>query len=651
MSPMGMGGGLDINSMVGKIVESERLPKQQRIDRERSDIDTNISGYGRLQESLDTMKNLMSTFRQEDTFASRTISSSDDEVVSATATPEALAGRYSIDVLQLAQAQKLASSPIRDDAKFGPGKLDISLGDKSFTIDVIGKNNKITDLLRQINSAPSNPGVQASIVKDDGGSRLILASDKPGESHKVKIEVDAEYNDQLHRLAFNPNFDPTVSTKFDIPTLLQYQNTPEIAAQQAGEPLTQEQVPELSDEEKYAYFKPLIDVANRDLAREEKAAKEIIMQQEATATLEDPTDPTSGMSGWSERTAGTLQAALPNEDEKIELAKAAKQGDQDAAEALAEIGQTPDTVFQAAGITYEAPQQEAPKKEIVDIAKEKVEKLPPTIKEIAKEKLEPIEKVVETIKPEGPRKPLYSGLQEVQSASSAKVVLDGVARISSDTNVIQDAVQGVDITLKGTTAEASKRIDLDVQFDRDTVKAAIEQFVNTYNQFYETTKALSGFDPATGESGPLAGDSVVRSAESRLKSVFVAPVESAPTGIKTLIELGISTTRQGTLEINQSMLDRQLNENFSQLHTFFGGSKGFAKKVEDVIQSMTGVSGPIRTRMNTMRDQNYRLNDQQVDLDRRMDSLQERTRNKFANMQDVTGKMKAQLSGMMNALG
>lgn len=653
MSPMGMGGGLDINSMVSKIVESERLPKQQRIDRERSDIDMNISGYGRLQESLDTMKNLMSTFRQEDTFASRTISSSDDEVVSATATPEALAGRYTIDVLQLAQAQKLASSPIRDDAKFGPGKLDISLGDKEFTIEIIGKNNKITDLLKQINGAPSNPGVQASIVKDDGGSRLILASDKPGESHKVKIEVDAEYNDQLHRLAFNPNFDSSVSTKFDIPTLLNYQNTPEIAAQQVGAPLTQEQIPELSDEEKYAYFKPLIDVANRELAREEKAAKEILVQQEAMAalsTLEDPTDPTSGMSGWSERTAGTLQAALPSEDEKVELAKAAKQGDQSAAEALAEIGQTPDTVFQSAGITYEAPQA-APKKELVDIAKEKIEQLPPTIKEIAKEKLEPIEKVVEAIKPEGPRKPLYSGLQEVQTASSAKVVLDGVARISSDTNVIQDAVHGVDITLKGTTVENSKRIDLNVQFDRDGVKSAIQQFVATYNQFYETTQALSGFDPATGQSGPLAGDSVVRSAESRLKSAFVSPVESAPENIKTLIELGISTTRQGTLEINDKMLERQLNENFGQLHTFFGGSKGFAKKIEDVIQSMTGVTGPIRTRMNTMRDQNYRLNDQQMDLDRRMESMQERTRNKFANMQDVTGKMKAQLSGMMNALG
>ncbi|OEF19787.1 flagellar filament capping protein FliD [Aliivibrio logei] len=644
MSPMGMGGGLDINSMVSKIVESERLPKQQRIDRERSDIDMNISGYGRLQESLDTMKTLMATFRQEDTFASRSVNTSNEDAVHATASPDALAGKYSIDVLQLAQAQKLASSPVKEDARFGPGELTIHLGEKEFSLTVVGDQNKITDIVRQINSAPGNPGVQSSIVKDDGGSRLILASDKPGESNEIKIDVKAKYNNTLHRFGFNPDFDPSVSTEYDIPTLLAQQSP------QAPVQITKEEVKDLSDEEKFAYFKPLIDNAKRETAELDQAAKEIVQQQEATAalsTLEDPTDPTSGMSGWSERTAGTLQAALPSADEKIELAKAAKQGDQSAAEALAEIGQTPDTVFNAAGITYE-PSQPAPKKDIVEIAKEKIEQVPTALKEIAKKKLEPIEDLVDQMKP---RKPLYSGLQEVQSATSAKVVLDGVARISSDTNVIQDAIQGIDLTLKNTTTKDGKRVELDVEFDRASVKAAIEQFVTTYNQFYQTTQSLSGFDPATGQSGPLAGDSVVRSAESRLKSVFVAPVESAPKGIKTLIELGISTTRQGSLEINDAMLDRQLNENFSQMHTFFDGSKGFAKKVEDVIQSMTGVAGPIRTRMNTLRDQNYRLNDQQVDLDRRMDSVQERTRNKFANMQDVTGKMKAQLSGMMNALG
>ncbi len=56
LGPMGMNTGFDINSMVSKIVSSERVPKQQRIDNERAGIDTSISAYGRLRESLDTMK-------------------------------------------------------------------------------------------------------------------------------------------------------------------------------------------------------------------------------------------------------------------------------------------------------------------------------------------------------------------------------------------------------------------------------------------------------------------------------------------------------------------------------------------------------------------------------------------------------------------
>ena len=107
--PIGMNSGMDINSMVSKIVDSERVPKQQRIDNERTQIDSSISAYGRLRESLDTMKNLMAGFRQEKAFAARTVESTDDTVVSATATTDAIAGRYAIDVLQLAQSNKIAS--------------------------------------------------------------------------------------------------------------------------------------------------------------------------------------------------------------------------------------------------------------------------------------------------------------------------------------------------------------------------------------------------------------------------------------------------------------------------------------------------------------------------------------------------------------
>ena len=77
------------------------------------------------------MKNLMASFRQEKAFAARTVETTNDTVVSATATTDAIAGRYAIDVLQLAQSHKIASDVLPEDAKFGPGKLQISLGEKN----------------------------------------------------------------------------------------------------------------------------------------------------------------------------------------------------------------------------------------------------------------------------------------------------------------------------------------------------------------------------------------------------------------------------------------------------------------------------------------------------------------------------------------
>lgn len=52
-----------------------------------------------------------------------------------------------------------------------------------------------------------------------------------------------------------------------------------------------------------------------------------------------------------------------------------------------------------------------------------------------------------------------------------------------------------------------------------------------------------------------------------------------------------------------------------------------------------------------MVEQNRRLDDDQESLDRRMNTLEQRTHDKFLAMQDATSKMQSQLSGMMNALG
>ncbi|MGU3843897.1 flagellar cap protein FliD N-terminal domain-containing protein, partial [Vibrio diabolicus] len=161
--------------MVSKFVDAVRVPKQQRIDNERTTINASISAYGRLRESLDTMKNLMANFRQEKAFAVRTVETTDDNIVSATATTDAIAGKYAIDVLQLAQSHKVASDVLPEDAKFGPGKLQISLGDDTFNVNV-RSSSKLADVVRGINGSKDNPGVRASLINDVEGPRLILAS-------------------------------------------------------------------------------------------------------------------------------------------------------------------------------------------------------------------------------------------------------------------------------------------------------------------------------------------------------------------------------------------------------------------------------------------------------------------------------------------
>ncbi|MGR5220122.1 flagellar filament capping protein FliD [Vibrio parahaemolyticus] len=637
MGPIGMSSGMDINSMVSKIVDAERIPKQQRIDYERNKIDSSISAYGRLRESLDTMKNLMANFRQEKAFAVRSVNSTEENIVTATATTDAIAGKYAVDVLQLAQSHKVASDVIPDDTRFGPGKLQISLGEDSFNFS-LRKNSRLTDVVRAINGASDNPGVRASIIKDMNGPRLIVAANQSGAEKSIRINVDAEPGNELYR--------------FEYKTIEQRVKDLERAQTEAlsllGLPTT-----------------PLAETepnSTKQVEAESETAEDTSSVQSSETTSQQPAEAKSGrpedtIPGWTPTASGTLMDSYyvppPELDEK----------------ALAKSKEVPGWSNTASGTltdSYVTPSEAQAKLE-QELAAEKAavaravaegDLTEEQAKQIEREKLSPEERdrleKVEAIQAELAEAQrsmqVYMGMSEVQAAQDSVVVLDGVAKLASNNNVIEDAIEGVDLTLKGTTKPGERATEIGVEYDRQSVRADIEQFVAAYNQFFQVSQSLAKVDPTTGQVGPLAGDSIVRSADARLKSVFSASIDGAPEDLKSLTEFGITTTRQGNLEINYQMLDKQLNSNFTKLESFFGGNNGFAKKVEDAIHSMTGMTGSIRTREKSLTEQNYRLNDDQATLDRRMQGIEKRTHDKFAAMQDATGKMQAQLAGLMSAL-
>lgn len=667
LGPLGMSGGMDINSMVSKIVDAERVPKQQRIDNERMTIDASISAYGRLRESLDTMKNLMANFRQEKAFAVRTVETTDDKIVSATATTDAIAGKYAIDVLQLAQSHKVASDVLPEDAKFGAGKLQISLGDDTFDVNV-RSSSKLVDVVRGINGAKDNPGVRASVINDVEGPRLILASNLSGKDHQIKVSVDAEAGNPLKH--------------FEYKTLEDRVNALEEAREAAEavlgplkgpESKTDADQPEQGDadgnpippEEQKAAENAQDGAADEPISAAGAAAAKAGQEAIDAANKRAGMRPQDSIPGWTETASGTLLDSyrppeLELDEEAIAKAPDVPGWNNAASGTLTDsYVTTKEAKQQLEKEKAEIEQKIADEKQELDQKVERGELTEEQAKQIHRAKLEPEERerlekidVAEAKIAEAQKAfEVYSGMTEVQAGQDSQVMLDGVAQLSSHNNVIEDAIEGVNLTLKGKSELGKPPAEIGVEYDRQSVRADIENFVSAYNSFYQTSKALASVDPTTGQKGPLAGDSTVRNADARLKSVFSTSIEKAPEDLKSLTEFGITTTRQGSLEINYDMLDRQLNNNFNELEKFFGGNTGFAKRVEDAIQGITGFTGSIRTREKSLTEQNYRLGDDQAALDRRMDSLEKRTHAKFAAMQDATGKMQGQLGALMNALG
>ncbi|MCL9774482.1 flagellar filament capping protein FliD [Vibrio methylphosphonaticus] len=651
MGPIGMSSGMDINSMVSKIVNAERVPKQQRIDFERTKIDSSISAYGRLRESLDTMKNLMANFRQEKAFAVRSVDTSEEGIVTATASTEAIAGKYAVDVLQLAQSHKVASDVVPEDTRFGPGKLQISLGEDSFDLS-LGKHSKLIDVVRAINGSRDNPGIRASIIKDMNGPRLIVAANQSGAEKSILINVEAEPGDDLYRFEYKTieqRVKQLESAQSEALALLglppQDSSEPTQDALNSDDPSLQAQQTEDAR------------VAEGGQIEDGEGVKEDGGAPNPTAKEANSGRPEDTIPGWTETASGTLmdsyQAPEPEQDEKaLEKSKEVPGWSNTASGTLTDSYVTPKEAQAKLEQELEAEKAAIAKAvaeaDMTEAEAKKIERDKLTPEE--RERIEKVETAQAELAEAQRSLQVYKGMAEVQGAQDSIVVLDGVAELASSNNVIEDAIEGVDLTLKGTTQPGERPAEIGVEYDRQSVRADIEQFVAAYNQFYQVSADLAKVDPATGQVGPLSGDSVVRSADSRLKSVFSSAVEGAPDDLKTLTEFGITTTRQGNLEINYQMLDKQLNNNFTKLEDFFGGNNGFAKKVEDAIHSMTGVTGSIRTREKSLTERNYSLNDDQTTLNRRMEGLEKRTHDKFAAMQDATGKMQSQLAGMMNAL-
>lgn len=174
-------------------------------------------------------------------------------------------------------------------------------------------------------------------------------------------------------------------------------------------------------------------------------------------------------------------------------------------------------------------------------------------------------------------------------AQDAQYTIDDVP-ISSKTNTITDALSGSTITLKGVSA-AGKKANLTVATDTSGVKTQLEAFVKAYNDLNTTLRSLSayGVSPGKGQApvggGALSGDSTIRAIQIEMRAMFNQAIPGAPKGYSSMVDIGVTFAKDGTLSLDSTKLNTALTNNPDGVRQLLMGRAQFSQSGFTAINS------------------------------------------------------------------
>lgn len=201
---LGVGSGLDLESLVGQLLEAERGSKTQRLDARDETLQNEISAIGKVKSKIGEFEDIIKDLQTEGNLSGRepTIEnpSEENDVLSANPTNAALPGTYEIAVTQLAQGSRIETA--RADAGGFASSSDsvLSAGTADLTFKIDGTDNEfsisveagttLAELRELINNDENNFGVQANIINTGttgGGAKLVFTSDVTGDGNDLQI--------------------------------------------------------------------------------------------------------------------------------------------------------------------------------------------------------------------------------------------------------------------------------------------------------------------------------------------------------------------------------------------------------------------------------------------------------------------------------
>ncbi len=189
----GLNTGIDTGALVQQLMEIERR-RLRTYETKVQESEQKKGAVSELNSVLSSFKSKAQALSDSSQLKSFETTSSDSDIISATANSNAIEGSHSVQVKQLATTERWVHDGYKyESSKVGAGNFIFSYNNEELVITT-DANTTLEDLVGLINNDPDNPGVDASILKYDNGSdgiyHLVLSGRESGSDYQVTINTE-----------------------------------------------------------------------------------------------------------------------------------------------------------------------------------------------------------------------------------------------------------------------------------------------------------------------------------------------------------------------------------------------------------------------------------------------------------------------------
>ena len=235
----------------------------------------------------------------------------------------------------------------------------------------------------------------------------------------------------------------------------------------------------------------------------------------------------------------------------------------------------------------------------------------------------------------------FSTFETITQARNAKFKLGESNKVyESSSNTLDKLIDGVTIKLTKAQKDGDEPLRIDIGVDNTATKEQMQTFVDAFNTLKGELGKLTNSGSDGKDRGAFAGDAGIASLERDLNNLLRQTF-----GDKNMTDYGITASRDGTLSIDSTKLDKALTEDPQGLNDLFNGKDGLIKGMDKSLDKYLNTSnGLLKGRQETLDRQQSEIDTRTDKIQARYDTSYNRYLKQFTQLQSIMTQMNNTMS-------